>query len=69
MGSGVPHVGIVSQQQGFIMHTHHTIQEVVLALGPGFLTQVPAIVRDSSTPLEVLLLGLNIVHILLSLSV
>ena len=60
MGSGVPYVvGLASQQQGFIMHTHHTMHEAVLALGPGLLTQVPAVVRDPSTFLGVLLPGLN----------
>ena len=59
MGSGVPRVGLASQQRGFIMHTHHTMHEAVLAPGPGLLTQVPAIVRDPSTLLGVLLLGLN----------
>ena len=59
MGSGVPRVGLAGQQRGFIMHTHHTMHEVVLAPGPGLLILVPAIVRDPSTLLGVLLLGLN----------
>ena len=59
MGSGVPCVGLASQQRGFIMHTYHTMQEAVLAPGQGLLTQVPAIVNDPSTLLGVLLLGLN----------
>ena len=58
-GSEVPRVGLASQQRGFIMHTHHTMHEAVLAPGPGLLTQVPAIVHDPSTLLGVLLLGLN----------
>ena len=60
MGSGVPRVGLASQQWRFIMHTHHTMHEVVLASGPGLLTQAPAIVRDPFTLLGVLLLGLNL---------
>ena len=60
MGSGVPHVGLASQQWGFIMHTHHTMYEAVLVLGLDLLTQVPAIVRDPSTLLVVLLSGLNL---------
>ena len=59
MGSGVPRVGLASQQRGFIIHTHHTMHKAVLAPGPGLLTQVPAIVCDPSTLLGVLLLGLN----------
>ena len=59
MGSGVPRVGLASQQWGFIMHTHHTMHEAVLAPGLGLFTQVPAIVCDPSTLLGVLLLGLN----------
>ena len=42
------------------MHTHHTMREAVLALGLDLLTQVPAIVRDPSTLLVVLLSGLNL---------
>ena len=41
------------------MHTHHTMHKAVLAPGPCLLTQVPAIVRDPSTLLGVLLFGLN----------
>ena len=59
MGSGVPRVGLAGQQGGFIMHTHYTVHEAVLAPGPGLLPQVPAIVHDPSTLLGVLLLGLN----------
>ena len=59
MGSGIPHVGLASQQQGFIMHTHHIMHEAALAPGPGLFTQVPAIVHDPSTFLGVLLLDLN----------
>ena len=59
MGSGVPRVGLVSEQWGFIMHTHHTMCEAVLAPGPGLLTKVPVIVRVPFTLLGVLLLGLN----------
>ena len=58
-GSGVPRVGLASQQWGFITHTHHTMHEAVLAPGPGLLTQVPAIVRDPFTLLGALLPGLN----------
>ena len=49
MGSGVPRIGLANQQRGFIIHTHYTMHEVVLAPGPGLLTQVPAIVHDPST--------------------
>ena len=59
MGSGVPRVGLASQQWGFIMHTHHTMHEAVHAPGPGLLTLVPGIIRDPPTLLRVLLLGLN----------
>ena len=41
------------------MHTHHTMHEAVLAPGLDLLTQVPAILRDPSTLLGVLLLELN----------
>ena len=56
VGSGAPRFGLASQQQGYIMHTHHAVQEVVLASGTGLLTQVPAIV---SGLLGVLPPGLN----------
>ena len=59
MGLGVPRVGLASQLRGFIMHTHHTMHKALLAPVPGLLTWVPAIVRDPSTFLGVLLLGLN----------
>ena len=59
MGSGVPRVDLASQQRGFIMHIHHIMHEAVLAPGPSLWTQVPTIVHDPSTLLEVLLLGLN----------
>ena len=48
VGPGVPCVDRASQQQGFIMHTHYTMHEAVLAPGSGLLTQVPAIVCDPS---------------------
>ena len=57
--SGVPHIGLVSQQRGFIMHTHHTMHEAVIEPGQGLLTQVPAIIRDPSTLVGVLLHSLN----------
>ena len=40
-------IGLASQQWGYIMHTHHTMHETVLAPGPR--TQVPAIVHGPST--------------------
>ena len=41
------------------MHTHHAVQEAVLAPGTDLLTQVPAIVSGPSSLLGVLLPGLN----------
>ena len=59
VGSGIPRIGLASQQQGFIVHIHQTMQKAVLAPGPGLLTQVPAIIHDPSTLLRILLPGLN----------
>ena len=50
---------VLQAKQGYIMHTHHAVQEAVLAPGTGLLTQVPAIVSGPSSLLEVLLPGLN----------
>ena len=36
VGSVVPCTGFASQQQGYIMHTHHTMREAMLAPGPDF---------------------------------
>ena len=56
---GVPHFDLASQQRGYIMHTHYTLWEAVLAPGTGVLTQVSAIVSGSSSLLGILPPGLN----------
>ena len=52
VGSGVPCLGFASQQQGYILHTHHIVLEVV------FVSE-PAIVRGPSNLLGVPPPGLN----------
>ena len=57
---GVPHFDLASQQRGYIMHTHHALREAVFAPGTGVLTQVSAIVSDSSSLLGILPPCLNL---------